>query len=53
VIGFAKTLSLELARDRITIDTICPGFIETTRLEKSSAGRPSRGSSRSTRSSAS
>jgi 3-oxoacyl-[acyl-carrier protein] reductase len=25
VIGLAKTLSLELARDRITINTICPG----------------------------
>ena len=32
VIGLAKTLSLELARDRITINTICPGFVNTTRL---------------------
>jgi 3-oxoacyl-[acyl-carrier protein] reductase len=32
VIGFAKTLSLELARDRITINTICPGLIDTPRL---------------------
>ena len=34
VIGLAKTLSLELAGDRITINTICPGFINTTRLDK-------------------
>jgi 3-oxoacyl-[acyl-carrier protein] reductase len=34
VIGLAKTLSIELARDRITINTICPGFINTSRLEK-------------------
>jgi 3-oxoacyl-[acyl-carrier protein] reductase len=34
VVGLAKTLSLELAGDRITINTICPGFINTTRLDK-------------------
>jgi NAD(P)-dependent dehydrogenase (short-subunit alcohol dehydrogenase family) len=34
VIGLAKTLSLELAGDGITINTICPGYINTTRLEK-------------------
>jgi 3-oxoacyl-[acyl-carrier protein] reductase len=34
VIGLAKTLSLELAGDRISINTICPGFINTSRLEK-------------------
>ena len=34
VIGLAKTLSLELAGDNITINTICPGYINTTRLEK-------------------
>jgi 3-oxoacyl-[acyl-carrier protein] reductase len=34
VIGLAKTLSIELARDRITINTLCPGFINTSRLEK-------------------
>jgi 3-oxoacyl-[acyl-carrier protein] reductase len=33
VIGLAKTLSLELAGDHITINTICPGFINTTRLD--------------------
>ncbi len=32
VIGFAKTLSLELAQERITINTICPGLIETPRV---------------------
>jgi 3-oxoacyl-[acyl-carrier protein] reductase len=32
VIGLAKTLSLELAKDRITINTICPGLIDTPRL---------------------
>lgn len=32
--GYAKTLSLEVAADRITINTICPGRIATGRLEK-------------------
>lgn len=30
----AKTLSLELGRDRITINTLCPGLVETPRLHK-------------------
>ena len=34
VIGFAKTLSLEVARHNINVNTICPGYVETTRLEK-------------------
>jgi 3-oxoacyl-[acyl-carrier protein] reductase len=34
VIGFAKTLSLEVAARNINVNTICPGYIETTRLEK-------------------
>jgi 3-oxoacyl-[acyl-carrier protein] reductase len=34
VIGFAKTLSLEVARHGITVNTICPGYVETSRLEK-------------------
>jgi 3-oxoacyl-[acyl-carrier protein] reductase len=34
VIGYAKTLSLEVARHGISVNTICPGYIETTRLEK-------------------
>lgn len=34
VIGYAKTLSLEVARDGINVNTICPGYIETKRLEK-------------------
>lgn len=34
VIGFAKTLSLELAADQITVNTICPGRIATDRLAK-------------------
>jgi 3-oxoacyl-[acyl-carrier protein] reductase len=34
VIGYAKTLSLEVARHSINVNTICPGYIETTRLEK-------------------
>lgn len=33
LIGAAKTLSRELARDRITINTICPGLIDTPRLD--------------------
>jgi 3-oxoacyl-[acyl-carrier protein] reductase len=34
VIGFAKTLSLEVAPLGINVNTICPGYIDTTRLQK-------------------
>ena len=34
VIGFAKTLSLEVAQHGINVNTICPGYIDTTRLRK-------------------
>lgn len=34
VIGYAKTLSLEVAEAGINVNTICPGYIETTRLQK-------------------
>lgn len=34
VLGYAKTLSLELAREAITVNTICPGRIATGRLAK-------------------
>jgi len=34
VIGYAKTLALEVARHRINVNTICPGYIDTQRLEK-------------------
>jgi 3-oxoacyl-[acyl-carrier protein] reductase len=43
VIGYAKTLSLEVASEKITVNTICPGRIATGRLEKvfgSGAGAP-------------
>ena len=39
VIGYAKTLSLEVAMDNITVNTICPGRIATERLEKVFAGK--------------
>ena len=34
VIGYAKTLSLEVAGDGITVNTICPGRIATGRIAK-------------------
>ncbi len=34
VIGYAKTLALEVARFRINVNTICPGYVDTQRLEK-------------------
>ena len=41
VIGFAKTLSIEVARHNINVNTICPGYIETGRLEKVFTSAPS------------
>ena len=34
VLGYAKTLSLEIAADAIRVNTICPGRIATGRLDK-------------------
>jgi 3-oxoacyl-[acyl-carrier protein] reductase len=34
VIGFAKTLSLEVAAHNINVNTICPGYVQTPRLQK-------------------
>jgi 3-oxoacyl-[acyl-carrier protein] reductase len=34
VIGFAKTLSIEAAPMNINVNTLCPGYIDTQRLEK-------------------
>ena len=34
VIGYSKTLSLEVAGDGINVNTLCPGYIDTTRLQK-------------------
>jgi 3-oxoacyl-[acyl-carrier protein] reductase len=34
VIGYAKTLSLEVAGFGINVNTICPGYVDTTRLRK-------------------
>lgn len=34
VIGFAKTLSLEIAHENITVNTICPGRFATGRIAK-------------------
>ena len=34
VIGYAKTLSLEVAPFGINVNTICPGYVDTMRLQK-------------------
>ena len=34
LIGYAKTLSLEVAVHGINVNTICPGYIDTDRLQK-------------------
>lgn len=34
LIGFAKTLSIEAAPKNVSVNTLCPGYIETRRLEK-------------------
>lgn len=33
VLGFAKTLADELAADGITVNTVCPGYVRTDRVE--------------------
>jgi len=40
VLGFAKALSDEVAKDGITVNSICPGFIATERIEELSKARP-------------
>ena len=34
VIGFAKTLALELAVDKILVNNVCPGIIFTDRIQQ-------------------
>jgi 3-oxoacyl-[acyl-carrier protein] reductase len=34
VIGYAKTLALEVASFGINVNTVCPGYVDTPRLEK-------------------
>jgi 3-oxoacyl-[acyl-carrier protein] reductase len=34
VLGLAKTMASELARDGITVNTVCPGYTRTQRLEE-------------------
>ena len=34
VVGFTKTVALEVAQDNITCNAICPGFVETPIVEK-------------------
>ena len=40
VLGFAKALSDEVARDGITVNSICPGFIDTERIQELTKARP-------------
>ncbi|WP_169566332.1 SDR family NAD(P)-dependent oxidoreductase [Sneathiella limimaris] len=35
VVGLTKALSLELAKSGVTVNAICPGFVETPMLERS------------------
>jgi ketoreductase len=34
VVGFSKALGLELARTKITVNAVCPGFVETPMAER-------------------
>ncbi len=40
VLGFAKALSDEVASDGITVNSICPGFIATERVEELTKTKP-------------
>ena len=40
VLGFAKALSDEVAADGITVNSICPGFIATERVEELTRTKP-------------
>ena len=42
VIGLAKTLSRELAKDNILINNVCPGRIDTERAQKLNKARADR-----------
>jgi 3-oxoacyl-[acyl-carrier protein] reductase len=42
VIGLAKTLSRELARDNILFNNVCPGRIDTDRAQKLNKARADR-----------
>jgi len=47
VIGFTKTVALEVAQDNITCNALCPGFVETPIVEKQIADQArTRGMSR-------
>ena len=40
VLGFAKALSDEIATDGVTMNSVCPGFIATERIEELTKARP-------------
>lgn len=39
VIGFVRTLAVELSADDITIDAICPGSVERPHIERVTEGQ--------------
>jgi 3-oxoacyl-[acyl-carrier protein] reductase len=42
VVGLSKTLSQELAADRILVNVVCPGMVDTDRLRELDADRAAR-----------
>src|SRR5690606_33503900 len=42
VVSLTRSMALELGKDRIRVNAVCPGFIQTAKLDSFLAGKPDR-----------